>query len=65
MYRLQIPKMRCGGCVATITGAVTALDPAARVEADIAARTVSIQSDKSQEEIFMALQQAGYPPQEA
>ena len=65
MYQLQIPKMRCGGCVATITDAVTALDPAARIEADLAARTVSIQSVKLQEEIFMALQQVGYPPQEA
>jgi len=65
MYRLHVPKMRCGGCVATITDAVTALDPAARIEADLAAKTVSIQSVKSQEEIFMALQQVGYPPQEA
>jgi copper chaperone len=65
MYRLHVPKMRCGGCVATITDAVTALDPAARVEADIAARTVSIDSEKTQEEIVMAMTEAGYPPQEA
>lgn len=65
MYRLQVPKMRCGGCVATITDAIRALDPAARIEADIAARTVSIDSEKSQEEIVMAMTEAGYPPQEA
>ena len=65
MYRLHVPKMRCGGCVATITDAIRALDPAARIEADIAARTVSIQSEKSQEEIVMAMTEAGYPPQEA
>lgn len=65
MYRLHVPKMRCGGCVATITDAVAALDPAARIEADIAARTVSIDSEKSQEEIVMAMTEAGYPPQEA
>lgn len=65
MYRLHVPKMRCDGCVATITDAVTALDPAARVEADIAARTVSIDSEKTQEEIVMAMTEAGYPPQEA
>lgn len=65
MYRLQVPKMRCGGCVASITDAIRALDPAAEIEADVAARTVSIQSEKPQEEIVMAMTEAGYPPQEA
>ena len=65
MYRLHVPKMRCGGCVATITDAIRALDPAAEIEADVAARTVSIRSEKPQEEIVMAMMQVGYPPQEA
>ncbi|MCO6386682.1 heavy-metal-associated domain-containing protein [Aliihoeflea sp. 40Bstr573] len=61
--QFKIEKMACGGCVKTVTATVTAMDPAASVEADTAARTVKIETTASGPAIERALADAGYPAQ--
>ncbi|MDH4189124.1 MAG: heavy-metal-associated domain-containing protein [Betaproteobacteria bacterium] len=61
MIELKVNDMTCGHCVKTITKAVTALDPAAKVEADIEAKRVRIESTHSASELTQALGAAGYP----
>jgi len=59
----NIPAMSCGHCASTITQAVKALDPAAQVDVDLAAKKVVIQSSQDQRAVAAALAQAGYPAQ--
>lgn len=59
----KIEKMACGGCVKTVTAAVTAIDPAARIEADTSIRTVKIETTASAPAVARALAKAGYPAQ--
>lgn len=59
--RLHIDKMVCGGCVRTVTQAVTAVDPAAKVSADLGDRTVSVETTADRARIEAALAEAGYP----
>lgn len=62
MPEFHIPAMTCGGCVRAITRAVAAVDPGARVEADLAARRVRIVPvDGTADAFEAALREAGYP----
>ena len=62
MLRFQIPAMNCGHCIGVITQAVQAVDPQARVDADLSAHSVSIDSVKPREAFVTSLGDAGYPP---
>ena len=55
-----VESMTCGHCVATLTRAVQALDPAARLEADLASRVVRVHSTRGPAEIRSVLEGAGY-----
>lgn len=59
--QFHIQNMTCGGCARSVTKAIQSLDPAARVEADPAARTVVVTSMRSPGEIEAVLAAAGYP----
>lgn len=62
MLSFHVPSMTCGGCVRAITRAVAAVDPAARVEADLAARIVRIDAPATGADAYSAaLRAAGYP----
>ena len=61
MLELHVPDMSCGHCVQTITKSVQALDPAAEVKTDLAARTVSIATRADAKAVTAALDEAGYP----
>lgn len=63
MFRFLVPDMTCGHCVATITKAVEAVDPAAKVAAATATHEVSIDSNASKEELVQAMKDAGYAAQ--
>jgi copper chaperone len=63
MYVFHIPGMNCGGCLRAVTRAVQALDPQARVEADLEARTVRVISTQSEASLLDALSNGGYPAQ--
>ncbi len=59
--KFNVPDMTCGHCVASVTKAVKALDPAAEVKADLASKTVSVETALPAAAVAMALDQAGYP----
>ena len=61
MTKLQIPDMSCGHCVATITKAVTAADPGATVVADLASKSVRIETRLPDAALLEALADIGYP----
>jgi copper chaperone len=63
MRFFHIPDMTCGGCLRAITRAVQALDPQARVEADLEPRTIKVISSESETSLLNALSKAGYPAQ--
>ena len=58
----KLETMSCGHCVSTVIATVKALDPQAVVAVDLAAKRVSVQSDKDPAAVADALAEAGYPP---
>ena len=62
MIELKLPDMSCGHCVSTVTETVKLLDPAARVEVDLATKLVKVESGETRDTIEQALADAGYPP---
>ncbi|MBB3021736.1 copper chaperone [Microvirga lupini] len=63
MHIFHVPGMNCGGCLRAITRAVQALDPQAKVDADLEARTVKVTSRQSEALLLNALSNGGYPAQ--
>ena len=61
MHELKVEGMTCGRCVARVTQAVKSVDPAARVEVDLAGRRVKLESGCALADIAEALAEAGYP----
>jgi copper chaperone len=61
MYELQVEEMSCGHCVSAVTKAVQTVDAHARVEVDLAQRTVRVQSDAELAKIAGVIAEAGYP----
>lgn len=62
VHRFLIPGLRCGHCVRAVTAAVQALDPQARVEADLPTHRVSVHSEAARPALEAALRAAGHPP---
>ena len=60
MQSFDIPGMRCGHCVRTITQAIHALDPAATIQADPAAHRLSVDSAADAAQLSAAIAAAGY-----
>ena len=61
MYQLQVENMSCGHCVGAVTKAVQAVDAAARVEVDLASKTIKIDSATPLAPLKSAIADAGYP----
>jgi copper chaperone len=59
--QLTVPSMACSACASTITQAVTAVDPTAKVEADPATKLVKIETQQPETQIKEAIAAAGYP----
>lgn len=59
-----VPDMTCGHCVKTITGAVQAVEPGAKVNADLASHRVQVEGVGAQR-ARAAIEEAGYSPQPA
>jgi copper chaperone len=59
--KVTLPDMSCGHCVATVTKAVKALDASAEVKADLASKTVAIETSAPAPAVAKALEKAGYP----
>jgi copper chaperone len=62
MIELQIPNMTCGHCVRVVTEAVKAADPEAKVEIDLPAHQVRIDTRAERAAVVAQLSEAGYEP---
>lgn len=63
MISFSVNDMTCGHCVSSITRAVQARDPGARVLVDLATHRVDIEpAAASAAELGDAIQEAGYTP---
>ena len=60
MQVFNVQGMTCGHCVKAVTRAVQEQDAAARVEVDLAARQVRVQSVLEAERILTAIRDEGY-----
>lgn len=60
MTTLSLPDMSCGHCRATVERTIHGVDPAARVEIDLAARQARIETTSLQQ-VLAALADEGYP----
>lgn len=61
MYQFTIPNMACGGCARSVTKALQGVDADTKVEADLAAHTISVESPAAEAALRAALTAAGYP----
>lgn len=57
---LTVPNMACSACGETITKAIKAVDPTAKVEADPKTKLVSVETQASATAIKEAITAAGY-----
>jgi copper chaperone len=58
---LDVRKMSCNHCVRSVTGAVHALDPDARLEVDLASGTVRIDDGRvTPDAVAQAIRDEGY-----
>ncbi|MFN3415908.1 MAG: heavy-metal-associated domain-containing protein [Caldimonas sp.] len=61
MIELTLKDMTCGHCVRTVTQTVQKLDPQARIEIDLPAQRVKIDTTQPPEAVRQALAEQGYP----
>lgn len=59
---LTLPAMTCEHCVRTVSAAVRRVDGAAKVDVDLEAQRVRIDSALPRERFAEALADEGYPP---
>ena len=62
MIEFDIASLSCGHCVRAVTEAVHEVDPAARVDVDLARKHVTVQTQADRQQLAAALAQAGYAP---
>lgn len=63
MIAFEVNDMSCGHCVSSITKAVQAIDPQARVEVDLAGRKVQVEPGQADaQQVRDAITQAGFTP---
>ena len=60
MPTFSVNGMNCGHCTKTITNAILAVDPSAKVETDIPSKTVKVSSEQSIEVLSSTISEAGY-----
>ncbi len=56
----NVPNMACSACATTITNAVTAIDPTAKIEADPKTKRVKIDTQQPEATVKEAIAAAGY-----
>ena len=60
MQQFKVSGMSCGHCVRAVTQAIQALEQTARVEVDLAAGMVRVESDLDGTQIQAAIREEGY-----
>lgn len=63
MLKFAVKDMSCNHCVASITKAVTAIDPGATVQADLDNRQVTVTGTANADAIVAALDDIGFAAQ--
>ena len=61
--KLWIGNMKCGGCARGVTAIIQDIDPNAKVDIDLAAKVVNIETIASVEQMMAALARDGFPAQ--
>jgi len=63
--QFQIDNMACGGCATSVTKAIQSLDPQAKVDIDLTAKRVNVESAADESAVVAVLENVGYPPRRA
>ncbi len=58
--KMTVPDISCDGCAESITESIHTMEPDAKVEVDVKAKTVTVESAASEETIKQAITSAGY-----
>lgn len=58
--QLKVPSIACDGCAETITESITTMEPDAKVQVDVKAKTVTVEAAASEETIKQAIVAAGH-----
>ncbi len=58
--KLNVPNIACSDCAQTITESIRTMEPDAKVDVDVQAKTVTVESAASEETIKQAIVAAGY-----
>ncbi|TAD81721.1 MAG: copper chaperone [Oscillatoriales cyanobacterium] len=56
----NVPSIACAGCGDTITKAIQTVEPEAKINVDIAAKTVSVEAKAAEESIKQAIVATGH-----
>ncbi|NJR39281.1 MAG: heavy-metal-associated domain-containing protein [Leptolyngbyaceae cyanobacterium CSU_1_4] len=59
-FQFTVSNMACSACAETITQAITAIDPSAKVDANPQTKQVNVETQKPEAEIKQAIAAAGY-----
>lgn len=60
MHEVKVSGLTCGGCVKSLSNALKAIDSKLEVDVDLNTQMVRIKSEKSQEEIALTIEEAGF-----
>jgi copper chaperone len=61
MYELQVEGMTCVGCARSVTRSVQTVDSNAKVDVDLKAKKVRIDTSANLDAVASAIEDAGYP----
>ncbi len=56
----NIPDMTCGHCKSAVEAAVQSVDPQARIQVDLEARTARVETGAAEAEVAQAIRDAGF-----
>jgi len=62
MIEFRVNDMTCGHCVASVTKAVKAVEPAAKVDIDLGSKRVRVEGTDARDKIEAAIKDAGFTP---
>jgi copper chaperone len=60
MLKLKVAGMTCGGCASSVTRAVSAAAPGAKVNVDLKSGEVAIDGAAQRQAVIAAIEDAGY-----
>ncbi|CAB3803492.1 hypothetical protein LMG28614_05833 [Paraburkholderia ultramafica] len=60
--QFEVKDMSCGGCASAIIRAITSIDPAVKLDIDVAAKMVKIDSSFPQNQLVAAIEATGFHP---